>query len=687
MGSKQPATVTWGSGSRAIGAAGRGGETPREGAPTAMAESENELAERAQARVGTVLCGKYRIDRLIGVGGMACVYAATHRNSRRVAVKMLHPELSMSADVRRRFLREGHAATAVQHPGAVVVLDDDVAEDGAAFLVMELLEGKVIEQLWEESGGRLPAKLVLAIARELCSVLDAAHHGGIVHRDIKPENLFLTRDGVLKVLDFGLAQLRTTAVIAKSKPKTTITGMVFGTPAFMAPEQAEGRASRIDARTDVWAVGATMFTLLSGRIVHEGETAQRIVILTATKPPRSLAAVLPDADPSLVEVVDRALAFDQEQRWRSAAAMRAAISAVSVKMFGDAAPPLPRIAAGRGGVPELRAAGIRAAIAQTVPAEAFDPEASRVDTDGANDMRADAGPAGPPLPRRPTPVTATAGSPSAGAPNWSSLRRAIGAARSLFDRGSVMDSSDEVTRFREPRRGQGASSHVPALPPPDPVTVGRPARPYVDFRPAGGSVTPTVPDPRAAPMMLGRFLVDLAETVVHRVRFALFGTSAHERLQPTAILVTVAVLASTVLVLIWLRVSAHGEARSAPPPPASTDSALAGPETAGETVTTGSLNHAPPEQPTMATPAQASRSDAADAGIRQSSIAATAPDEGRGGAAAPARGTSRMKSGAAPIAPHPPAATSGARSSPTAECSPPYELDGTGKKHWKLECL
>ena len=118
---------------------------------------EPVIEQRARARIGTTLNGKYRLDRLLGVGGMASVYAATHRNNKRVAIKVLHPELSVHAGLRTRFLREGYVANAVEHPGAVAVLDDDVAEDGAAFLVMELLEGETLDEACERQGGKLAA--------------------------------------------------------------------------------------------------------------------------------------------------------------------------------------------------------------------------------------------------------------------------------------------------------------------------------------------------------------------------------------------------------------------------------------------------------------------------------------------------------------------------------------------------
>src|SRR5580704_15784264 len=126
---------------------------------TSEAPEEDDLA-RAEQRLGAVLRGKYRLDRVLGIGGMATVFAATHRNGNEFAVKMLHPELSTRGDLRSRFLREGHAAANVKHPGAVKVLDDDVAEDGSAFLVMELLQGDTAEALWERQGQILPWTLV-----------------------------------------------------------------------------------------------------------------------------------------------------------------------------------------------------------------------------------------------------------------------------------------------------------------------------------------------------------------------------------------------------------------------------------------------------------------------------------------------------------------------------------------------
>ena len=293
------------------------------------------VSDVAQSRVGTRIKGKWRVDKLLGVGGMGAVYAATHRNGSRVALKILHPQLSVMGDIRARFAREGYVANAVNHPGVVRVLDDDETEDGAAFLVMELLEGETADARARRLGGRLPIEDALNIADGLLDVLSAAHASGIVHRDIKPENVFLTKDNVVKVLDFGIARLRAVTLGDElddgdgpdDQPPhlRTRTGVTIGTPAFMPPEQALGRTDEVDAISDLWAVGATLFALLSGRIVHDAKTHMEVVIAAATAQAKSLAAVAPDLPKALVEVVDRALAFRKEERWPSARAMQQAV--------------------------------------------------------------------------------------------------------------------------------------------------------------------------------------------------------------------------------------------------------------------------------------------------------------------------------------------------------------------------
>jgi serine/threonine-protein kinase len=165
---------------------------------------------------------------------------------------------------------------------------------------------------------------------QLLDVLAAAHAKGVVHRDIKPANLFLDRTGQLKVLDFGIARLRD----ATSSRMATGTGMQLGTPAFMAPEQALGTTAEIDSVTDLWAVGATLFTLISGRLVHEASTGPQILIYAATQPARSLAEVAPDTPASVVSLVARSLAFKKSERFGSAAEMQAEVARVAAELYG-----------------------------------------------------------------------------------------------------------------------------------------------------------------------------------------------------------------------------------------------------------------------------------------------------------------------------------------------------------------
>jgi len=301
------------------------------------------IIERANARLGTVLKGKWQLDAVIGIGGMASVYAATHRNQSRVAIKLLHPEVAIDPEVTARFLREGYVANRVGHPGAVTVLDDDVSEDQEPFLVMELLTGQALDTLLARKPDGVAVHELLPLLDQLLDVLAAAHDKGIVHRDLKPENLFLTTDGRLKVLDFGIARLRELASPSPS-PSATQAGSVLGTPAFMAPEQALGRWLEVDGRTDIWSVGATAFTLLTGRFVHEADTVQGQLVLSATLPARRLREVNPHVPEGLANVIDCALAFDRAQRFASARAMREALRfATGVATPGSALPVSPRI--------------------------------------------------------------------------------------------------------------------------------------------------------------------------------------------------------------------------------------------------------------------------------------------------------------------------------------------------------
>jgi serine/threonine protein kinase len=294
--------------------------------------------KQALKRVGSVLRRKWTVDKLIGLGGMASVYAATHRNGKRVAIKVLHPTLAMNADACERFLREGYAANQVDHPNAVSVLDDDETDDGAAFLVMELLEGEGLDARLERQTKLDPTE-VLFIAEQVLDVLAAAHAKGIIHRDIKPANLFLSKDGSVKVLDFGLARMKE----SRFGGKVTRDGIVIGTASYMSPEQAQAKRDLIDARSDLWSVGATMFHALTGRYVHHGGTTMDRLIAAMKKPAPSIGSVAPELPESLVRLIDKSLAFCRENRWPDARSMQTALREVFAQITGQKIPVVERV--------------------------------------------------------------------------------------------------------------------------------------------------------------------------------------------------------------------------------------------------------------------------------------------------------------------------------------------------------
>ncbi len=332
--------------------------------------------QRAEARIGSVIKDKWHLDRLLGVGGMACVYAATHRNKKRAAVKMLHHEMSSDSAIRERFLREGYVANSVGHRGAVAVDDDDIAEDGSAFIVMELLDGETIEQRWRRKGERLPLVEVLAVGDQVLDTLAAAHDKGVVHRDLKPENLFLTRDGVVKLLDFGIGRVKE----LKGVPSTTLSGAAMGTPAFMAPEQARGRWDDVDGQTDLWGLGATLFTLLTGQHVHEAQTVNETLALAVTQPARPLGSLRPDLPEAACALIDKSLAYAKAQRYADARAMQADLRVLYAQLAGqdvshaaqlsipDLEPSVPRIRIGEETDPRLRMTTGRGVSASELPA-------------------------------------------------------------------------------------------------------------------------------------------------------------------------------------------------------------------------------------------------------------------------------------------------------------------------------
>jgi len=287
-----------------------------------VAQPEHEKAPR-DIFLGTTIGGKYPVLGILGHGGMGAVYRSVQPLvDREVAIKLVLP--NKAADLgaaQERFLREGKAIAKLSHPAIVTLHDFGVERDGTAYMVMELVRGRNLSRALRD--GELDRVRVVELCLEVLEALVAAHREGMVHRDLKPENIMLLDDAsgrhTVKVLDFGLAKL-TTADSAGGH--LTRTGMVFGTPQFMAPEQATGEP--VDARTDLYALGVVLFLGLTGRLPFPAEQPLAVLQAHATEPPPDLPKDVPAA---LRAVVRRALAKRREDRYDGATAMAGALRA------------------------------------------------------------------------------------------------------------------------------------------------------------------------------------------------------------------------------------------------------------------------------------------------------------------------------------------------------------------------
>ena len=267
--------------------------------------------------------GRYLIQSLIGKGGMGEVYLAEDTNLKRpAAIKLLPAELIEAPLRLRRFEREAHAASSLNHPNILTIYE--IGEtDGQRFIASEYVEGENLRQ--RMSRGRVSLKEVLHTIIQVASALAAAERAGIVHRDIKPENIMLRKDGYVKVLDFGLAKLvskavdeRWKAVGAEARTITmtdTAPGIVLGTVAYMSPEQARGR--EVDARSDIWSLGVVLYEMVSGNMPFAGETSNDVIAAILKTEPPPLPPLSPDLDPGLSEIVTRMLCKQQEKRYQN----------------------------------------------------------------------------------------------------------------------------------------------------------------------------------------------------------------------------------------------------------------------------------------------------------------------------------------------------------------------------------
>jgi serine/threonine protein kinase len=275
-----------------------------------------------------ILNGEFRILEKIGTGGMGSVYKANQTAmNRSVAVKILHPKLTNRKDLVSRFRREAKAMSHLSHPNTVRVLLYGELEDGSLYIVMEYLEGKNLNQA-VRSEGPMPVERALPILIQVCEALEEAHRAGIVHRDMKPENVFLCTQGGLKdfpkVLDFGLAKV-TEREMRPGSIMLTQEGMVFGTPEFMSPEQAQGRT--LTPASDIYSLAVILYELLTGKLPFDARTPIEFLQLHVTAKPIPLSERVPGKtfDPVLGDVVAHALLKKPEERYQSGGELSAAL--------------------------------------------------------------------------------------------------------------------------------------------------------------------------------------------------------------------------------------------------------------------------------------------------------------------------------------------------------------------------
>jgi serine/threonine-protein kinase len=254
---------------------------------------------------------------------MAAVFAAETPTGERVAVKMLHEHMHRRLDIRRRFIREGDTANRIQHDGIVKIIEHSKEGDREAILVMELLKGQSFSDVLRQRAS-LTTTDVLDVLDQVLDALSVAHGLGIIHRDLKPDNLWLTAEGRVKILDFGIARV----LDGIPQDQRTKTGITLGTVPFMSPEQALGKPEGVDARTDLFALGAMAFRILAGRPVHQADTDAGMLVAMATQPAPPLCSVAPNIPKEIGAIVDRALAFSKEERYASARAMQEDVRAV-----------------------------------------------------------------------------------------------------------------------------------------------------------------------------------------------------------------------------------------------------------------------------------------------------------------------------------------------------------------------
>ncbi|HEY6049816.1 MAG TPA: serine/threonine-protein kinase, partial [Thermoanaerobaculia bacterium] len=313
--------------------------------------------------------GPYEILSAIGAGGMGEVYRARDtRLSRDVAIKVLPASFSSDADRLRRFEQEARAAGILNHPNITAVLDVGESADGSPYVVQELLEGETLRH--ELSGGKLSPRRAIEHAVQIANGLAAAHEKGIVHRDLKPENVFVTTDGRVKILDFGLARMTHAEASPQATDLPTATpgtepGMVLGTLGYMSPEQVRGKPA--DARSDIFSFGAILYEMLAGQRAFRGDSAADTMSAILREDPPDLSITNENVAPGLERIVRHCLEKSPERRFQSARDLAFDLEALSSDSASRRPAELPRRAGPSGRIPAALAIAA-AALILLVPA-------------------------------------------------------------------------------------------------------------------------------------------------------------------------------------------------------------------------------------------------------------------------------------------------------------------------------